>query len=148
MQIRIDCIGLACHQCVISNAISKMMVGKTIGHIENIFPVCFFICLFKFRVSDFFPKFIFVNCTRLTCLLSFRSSFAPLRPAPWIFTLAVGKMFCPVHPCQGFPDSITWADRWFLLPSDSRKNWGTLLTCVFIETKWPFFFFFWYSSFQ
>ena len=78
MQIRIDCIGLACHQCVISNAISKMMVGKTIGHIENIFPVCFFICLFKFRVSDFFPKFIFVNCTRLTCLLSFASLFKVL----------------------------------------------------------------------
>ena len=89
MQIRIDCIGLACHQCVISNAISKMMVGKTIGHIENIFPVCFFICLFKFRVSDFFPKFIFVNCTRLTCLLSFASLFKVLVKVEKLYN------FCP-----------------------------------------------------
>ena len=52
MQIRIDCIGLACHQCVISNAISKMMVGKTIGHIENICKTSF-LCVSSYVSSNY-----------------------------------------------------------------------------------------------
>ena len=60
------------------------------------------------------PNLFDAKCTRLTCLLCFGSSFAPLRPAPWIFTLALprGQMFCLLHErIDGF-----------CLSSDSLKN--------------------------
>ena len=92
------------------------------------------------------PKLFDAKCTRLTCLLSFGSSFAPLRPAPWIFTLALsrGQNVLSRASLIALHERIDGSCYHLIL----EKLRDTFNMCFYRNQVTFFSFLFWYSRFQ